>query len=1001
MRSRIVGFLFTALSQVLLNAASLSAPELLWFKTISGTGSSTVAAVAGDAQGNLYIAGTTTALDFPTAAAAQPHAGGSPLTRITLSSGAVQRIYSPVLTDATTVTADPGNPLKLFAGSSTGVERSTDGGATWKPLTGFPSVTNLNSLAVDPTNSQILYAATQPLGMLKSTDGGATWTGVNNGIPSFTENSVKMLDAYGIWVDPKSAAVLFVSVIPYNLMRSTDAGANWSVSPLPGGLAGSIAVDPFSNQTIYAPSSGSFFKSTDNGQTWRPLPGLPDGSQPSAIAADPLHPGTLYGGSNTGLFQSTDSGQTWTKKISAATTQFAIDPYKAVMYANVTGLGILASTDGFTTYRLIASANTSAQLEVAGSYLFAAAPPTTDVFVTKLDTNGNIVYSTYFGGSGPDNAVGMALGSDGSVYVTGTTTSADFPVTQGAFATSGASFVFKLNPNGSKAWSTYFADDLSRPYSIAVDAAGDSYIGGETSGDLPVTPGAYQTKFRPTGCQPGNIGPCFIAASGFLTEFNPQGSSLMFSTYISQNQKGQQIQAVNAITPAPNGDVYFSTGFGGPLPSGVGVYLMNTSGSALLAANTNESVNINAIALGKDGNLYATGNTAGPFAATSSAFQRFPQPAIPSLGYGPDAGGGEDAFVLKFNGSLSKILAATLLGGDGVDYGTSIALDASGNVIVSGFTASTTFPVFAPFQGSFSDSSGFVTGLDSSLSHLLFSTYLGDTRPFLVQGAVPDGDGNLLVAGSTQSPIPGLNLTVPSTVIVNKIGLPPVPAVRLDSVVNYASRLAVPLSPGETVEVIGSGFGPDAKLLLDGNPVPILFANSDRIVAVIPADAKTSGSVRVTVSNNGVRSNPVNLQAALTSPGIYSVDNSGFGQGYIFNSDGTKNSKTNPAAVGSAITILATGVGPLSQVGIYAVTEQPVAVFVDGFYANGIAAVTKHVPGLPGDVYEISVTITDPATLVKQNPDLKNFQYPPEVGVTLSIANSQSQAGIALWIKQN
>jgi uncharacterized protein (TIGR03437 family) len=182
--------------------------------------------------------------------------------------------------------------------------------------------------------------------------------------------------------------------------------------------------------------------------------------------------------------------------------------------------------------------------------------------------------------------------------------------------------------------------------------------------------------------------------------------------------------------------------------------------------------------------------------------------------------------------------------------------------------------------------------------------------------------------------------------------------------------------------------------------VPIVFANSDRIVAVVPADAKTSGSVQVSVSNNGVLSNPVNVLAALTSPGIYSVDNSGFGQGYILNSDGTLNSETNPAAVGSAITILATGVGPLSHVGIYAVTEQPVAVLVDGFYANGIAAVTKHVPGLPGDVYEISVRITDPATLVKQNPDLKNFQYPPEVAVTLSIASSYSQAGIALWIKQ-
>ena len=987
-------------SQACLHAASFSAPELLWFKTLGGTGSSTVAAVASDGHGNLYIAGTTTSLDFPAVAAAQPHAGGSPLTRITLSSGASQKIYSPVLTSATNVAVDPSNPQTLYASSTTGLSRSTDGGNTWKALMGFPSVTNLDSVAVDPTNSKILYAATQPLGMLKSTDGGTTWTGINNGIPSFTENGVKILDAFRIWVDPKSPDLLFVSVIPDNLMRSADAGANWSVSPLPGGITGQLVADPFTKGTIYAPALGSFYKSTDDGQTWTPLGPLPDNSQPSTIAADTFHPGVLYGGSSAGLYQSTNSGQSWTQKITAPATQIVSDPNHAVTYANVTDLGIVVSRDGFTTYKSFGFANSSAQLVVAGLNLFVIAPPSTDVFVTKLDTNGNIVYSTYFGGSGADNAVGMALGSDGSIYVTGTTDSADFPVTKGAYASSGASFLFKLNPDGSTAWSTYFADQLSMPYSIAVDAAGNAYIGGQTSGDLPVTPGAYETKFTPTGCQPGNIGPCFIAASGFLTKFNGRGSTLVFSTYVSQNQQEQLIQSVNAIAPAPNGDVYFGSGFGGPLPSAVGVYLMSAAGGALLAANTSESVSINAIVLGKDGNLYATGSTSGPFAATSSAFQRFPQPAIPSLPYGSTPGAGEDAFILKFDGSLSKILAATLLGGEGVDFGTSVALDAFGDVIVGGSTSSTTFPMRAPFQESFSNNTGFAAGLDSNLSHLLFSTYLGDTRPFLVQGAVPDGDGNLLVAGSTESSIPGVTSAVPSTVIVNKIALPPAPAVRLDSVVNYASRLAVPLSPGEAVEVIGAGFGPDAKLLLDGNPVPIVFANTDRIVAVIPTDAKTSGSVQVAVSNNGVSSNPVNVPAAVTSPGIYSVDNSGFGQGYILNSDGTRNSETNPAAVGSAISILATGVGPLSQVGVYAVTEQPVAVFVDGFYANGISAVTKHIPGLPGEVYEISVTITDPATLVQQDPDLKGFQYPPEVAVTLSVGTAQSQAGIALWIKQ-
>ena len=127
-------------SQAYLNADSSSAPALQWFKTVSGSGTSAVAAAASDGHGNFYIAGSTTSLDFPTAAAAQPNAGGSPLTRINTSSGASQKIYSPFLAAATSITEDPSNPQTLYAASPRGLSRSTDGGNTWKALTGFPSV---------------------------------------------------------------------------------------------------------------------------------------------------------------------------------------------------------------------------------------------------------------------------------------------------------------------------------------------------------------------------------------------------------------------------------------------------------------------------------------------------------------------------------------------------------------------------------------------------------------------------------------------------------------------------------------------------------------------------------------------------------------------------------------------------------------------------------------------------------------------------------------------
>ena len=97
-------------------------------------------------------------------------------------------------------------------------------------------------------------------------------------------------------------------------------------------------------------------------------------------------------------------------------------------------------------------------------------------------------------------------------------------------------------------------------------------------------------------------------------------------------------------------------------------------------------------------------------------------------------------------------------------------------------------------------------------------------------------------------------------------------------------------------------------------------------------------------------------------------------------------------------------------VGPYAVTCLPVSIFVDGFYADGIAAVMKQVPGLPGPVYEISVYVPNPATYASQNPNLAGFIMPPQVEVRMVLGSVNtsnpdwseliSQAGISLSVKQ-
>jgi hypothetical protein len=155
-----------------------------------------------------------------------------------------------------------------------------------------------------------------------------------------------------------------------------------------------------------------------------------------------------------------------------------------------------------------------------------------DSFVTALNPDGNaLVYSTFLGGVYNDYGYGIAVGPDGTAYVTGETQSGDFPTTPRAFDPTGNggndSFVTRVNPNGSAlAFSTYLggsADDFGS--AVAVDAGGSAYVVGSTdSSDYPTTPGAYDTTIN-----------SFIYDDAFATKLDPAGSSLVYSTFLGGN----------------------------------------------------------------------------------------------------------------------------------------------------------------------------------------------------------------------------------------------------------------------------------------------------------------------------------------------------------------------------------------------------------------------------------------------------------------------------------
>ena len=167
-----------------------------------------------------------------------------------------------------------------------------------------------------------------------------------------------------------------------------------------------------------------------------------------------------------------------------------------------------------------------------------------DAFVTKLAPDGkSVVYSTYLGGLRDDIGMAIALDGQGNAYVTGSTLSTDFPVTAQAYQrayrgaggenswVAGDVFCTKVNPQGTAfVWSTYLGgtqDD--RGVGIAVDAAGNAYIAGNTlSRDFPTTTDAAARTFKGTQVSPD----LFLTGDAFLTQLNASGSALVYSTFL-------------------------------------------------------------------------------------------------------------------------------------------------------------------------------------------------------------------------------------------------------------------------------------------------------------------------------------------------------------------------------------------------------------------------------------------------------------------------------------
>ncbi len=335
-----------------------------------------------------------------------------------------------------------------------------------------------------------------------------------------------------------------------------------------------------------------------------------------------------------------------------------------------------------------------------------------------------LLSSTFLGGEADDKAYAIAIDSMGNIYVAGESLSANFPTKSGVYDTSYNSqfdaFVSKFNNDlTTLKFSTYLGGDSDdRAKCITINSKGEILVAGTAlSSNFPTTPDAYM----PTG----NSGT-------FITKLDSDLTNILASTYFVY----QLIYSIPSIKTDSNDDIYFAT-------SGSLVCKINNNLSSLLASKDiggNGATEITYLDIGQSGNIYVTGWTNAPdFPITPGAYDTYFS--------GPEFG---HIYITKLDSGLASILASTFLN---IGYSDSLILDTNENAYVVGYTDQQNFPVTS---GAYDTSpngndDGFIAKLDSSLSFLLASTFLGDIDKDHIESIDIGVNGDVYVTGWTWS----------------------------------------------------------------------------------------------------------------------------------------------------------------------------------------------------------------------------------------------------------
>jgi len=589
----------------------------------------------------------------------------------------------------------------------------------------------------------------------------------------------------------------------------------------------------------------------------------------------------------------------------------------------------------------------SRQFGSAGAFSFisGAAPPTvfllpggSDVFVSKLDPNGQLLFTDTFGGKGVDQGIAIALDPSGNIYIAGSTTSPDFPLSKALQTqpnTSGTGFIVKLSNDGTTIlYSTYFGGSLGTTSisAAATDSKGNLYLTGWTNApDLPHTPGLPFGPF-PTPAPPSPLFQPAPIPGAIIASISAAGDKILYSGAILGSTSGIEnpgvfstigttgaaiaVDAAGNAYIAGNSTLNLPTTPGVLSPKGIGAFVakVNSAGTGLsyltyLSAGENIDImepiatvanTLYSIAVDAAGNAYLGGATSDPkFPTTPGTLQPgFHVP--PGITTGPTPVIYE-GFLAKLKPDASGMAWATYLDrGSGLASGTfvqSIAADPAGNVWAAGITGSTVFPSTTGI----SSGPDFVVGLDASASALTYqaSSSLGT----MGQSIALDPSGLVHVAGMNG--------------FVSTISPAAAPGMKISYFQNAAGGNATArVSPAEVIAIFGPGIGPatavsatptngfypktlaGVQVTINGVNMPLLYVSSGQINAVVPMNVTPNASATVRVINGTAVSPAYPVWIVANAPQAFPP---------VLNQDGSVNTPTNPAKSGSTVSIFATG----------------------------------------------------------------------------------------------